>query len=773
MKFNLFFHLISFLYKPIIFVFIYHSSERDIIFNVVNENDESSIAAINNELKPECLCLIKRDETNENDEKNCLERMFDRDENRQYEQYYIEFIERIGLKFDVFEKFNDTNSNIEIFICHHIRKSDFLTFYEFIITYYLPVHKMTIEKFYSILYFLEYFRIQYDNKLRNAVKNIWISLMESNEIKYLNIEKVSFHFSKQHYFSHALFKKISQEYLKLLNDGNDSEFSFFIREYKYYIFYTYKGLFTEDRKHTLVIDNKFHTGFYKRVVVDRRSRRLFFTFLNTLDIKYLHIYELKERYWKSFCFILQNLKKIIDEIVFFCGCISDDVIRSLNANLNFENLKKIVFIKSKFVTSFIFKEHLAKINEFTFYEVHNYGRYILDEIKEGDLNIAGNIIKSLKYKYQQYSLEESINKINYIPEENKDFYLKLLNENNFKGKFRIIEYFRFKNNNLEVECFYEYKGRFNNISITFYQLNGNQFFTTENTILEENIKCIEISFSEIKSDLLRDILNIKGLESLEINYSNIYIENEIFINESIKYFRFSYSNSDSFHIFYKLIGMIKGLQEIYVCKINCFTLNRSVDQIFYITELTHENTHEMIDLLNFLTANKKFAFTAENKDISDSENPKNTLKFLFHKYDLSSIKQLSIRHFFIDNLDVKAFSNLLNLKELNISRIDFQNISFSELFCESHEYKIKRMKLIQINISEKDFIFIANLKKIEKIICECCNIQKKTYGWIKFLFNSEGYITLKYNTRNDNLSNEVINFIKEKFKTKYIVIRGI
>ncbi|TBU03500.1 hypothetical protein CWI36_0914p0010 [Hamiltosporidium magnivora] len=169
-------------YKPLIFIFIYHSSERDVIFHVVNDNEESDLASINNELKPECLCQIKRYDMIEKDEKNFLQKMFILNENRQYEQYYIEFIERIGLKFDIFEKFNNMNNNIEIYLCHHIKKSDFFIFYEFLILYYLPVYKMTIEKFYTVLYFLEYFRVKYDNKLRNAIKIIWYSLMKSNEM---------------------------------------------------------------------------------------------------------------------------------------------------------------------------------------------------------------------------------------------------------------------------------------------------------------------------------------------------------------------------------------------------------------------------------------------------------------------------------------------------------------------------------------------------------------------------------------------------------------
>ncbi|TBT96729.1 hypothetical protein CWI39_3457p0010, partial [Hamiltosporidium magnivora] len=381
--------------------------------------------------------------------------------------------------------------------CHHIKKSDFLIFYEFIISYYLPVHKMTIKKFYTILYFLEYFRVEYDNKLRNVIKNIWCSLVKSDEMNNFNIEKELFHFSKQGYFSHALFKKISQQYLKLLNNGKDLKFLFFIKEYEYDISDEYKSLFREDKKHTLVIND---------------DQCLFLMFLNTLDIKYLHIKYLNRANSKSFCFILKNLKKKIDELVFFWCYISDDVICSLNANLNFKNLKKIVFIESRFNTSFIFRENLANINEFIFFEGYIYDRYTLDEIEEGYLNIAKFIIQSLKHIHPQHSIEKYIKENENIPKANKDFYLKLLNEDKFRDKVKITENFECKNKNLEFKCFYEYKGCFNNISITFEKLNDKRFIITENTILEENIKCIEIRSSAIKSGFLRDILNIKGLE---------------------------------------------------------------------------------------------------------------------------------------------------------------------------------------------------------------------------------------------------------------------
>ncbi|KAK1349058.1 hypothetical protein LUQ84_001739 [Hamiltosporidium tvaerminnensis] len=496
-------------------------------------------------------------------------------------------------------------------------------------------------------------------------------------------------------------------------------------------------------------------------------------FLNTLDIKYLHIKYLNRANSKSFCFILENLKKIVDETVFFGCYISDEVIRSLNANLSLVNLKKIVFIKSKFDTSLIFTEHLSNIEEFIFYEEHYYKRYTVPEIKEGDLNIAKFIIQSLKHIHPQHSIEEFIKENENISKQNKDFYLKLLNEDKFRDKVKITENFKCKNKNLEVKCFYKYKGCFKNISITLKNFNEKQFFTTENTILEENIKSIKISYSELKFDFLRDIFNIKRLERLKIEFSNIYIENEIFINESIKYFRFSHNNSGSFCSFFKLIDMMIGLQEIYFDKTNTIKLNRSVDQIVYITELDLWDINKMIDFLKLSEKNEKFNFKATNKDILDSEYPIDFLKFLFQNYDISSMKQLSIFDFSINNLNVKSLSNLLSLEKLNIVRINFQNISFSELFCASREYKIKRMGLNGINISEKDLIFIGNLKKIADIRLWSCVIQGNTYNEIKMLFLNENYIELKYNTREDGLTEETIKFIKEKFKTKYIVIREL
>ncbi|TBT99624.1 hypothetical protein CWI36_1909p0010 [Hamiltosporidium magnivora] len=214
MEFNQWCHFIPLFGKTLILnilVFINSSNERDIIFNLVKDNKESDFKSVIDEIKPECMCQYQRS--------SILEE----------------------------ENLNEKNTSIEIFLCHHIKEAEFLIFYDLLISYYLQDDKMTIHKFYTLLYFLEYFRIKQNNKLRNVLKTILYSLAKSDDIKHFKVDKVSFHFSKQEYFSHELFKKISQEYFKILNFKTPSKLSFFIKEKEIYIPNQYKGLYTEDK----------------------------------------------------------------------------------------------------------------------------------------------------------------------------------------------------------------------------------------------------------------------------------------------------------------------------------------------------------------------------------------------------------------------------------------------------------------------------------------------------------------------------------------------
>ncbi|TBU00249.1 hypothetical protein CWI39_1744p0010, partial [Hamiltosporidium magnivora] len=125
--------------------------------------------------------------------------------------------------------------------------------------------------------------------------------------------------------------------------------------------------------------------------------------------------------------------------------------------------------------------------------------------------------------------------------------------------------------------------------------------------------------------------------------------------------------------------------------------------------------------------NQNFDFKTTNEDNLDSECVLYSLKALFRKYYIGNIKKLHMCDFSIDNSNVKAFSNLTNLKELNVHSIKFQNIYFSDLFCTSQKYNIKRLEFDKIKIFKRDLIFIANFEHIKEIKFLICHIYQETY----------------------------------------------
>ncbi|TBT97824.1 hypothetical protein CWI37_2055p0010 [Hamiltosporidium tvaerminnensis] len=443
---------------------------------------------------------------------------------------------------------------------------------------------MTIEKFYTIMHFLEYFRVKHDNKLRNVIKIIWYSLVKSEEINNFDIEKVSFHFSKQDYFSHKMFKKISRKYFKVIKFEMNTINSFFSKKEINYISNKGKCLYTIEGKHVLTIINyEFDLFFSKKVDMHPKSKCLFLIF------KYIR--------YKVFTY-LRYMHNNFESIVFVQCYISDETIKSRNnTNLNFVNLEKNCFYRMW--------DGNNKINECMFFAENaskgNYSVYEILFIK--NLDIVDNIVEILKRTYHKSTPEEVISKNSNFLDKNKDFYLKLLNDEKSKAKFKIFESFVYVSSSLSLRYFYEYNG----------------------------------------------------------------------------------SN------------------------------------------------------------NKTFDLKSANNDISDFNCHSDSVKFLFKNYDLSSINKPSLYDFCVTKSNLKALSNLLNLKELNFLRINFENISLSELF------------------SDEDLIFIANYKNLKELEFEGCYIQQKTYlHCIKMLFINEFYIELICS----HLSEEIIQFIKEAFKVK-------
>ncbi|TBU04582.1 hypothetical protein CWI37_0116p0060 [Hamiltosporidium tvaerminnensis] len=128
---------------------------------------------------------------------------------------YTEHLFSRNKEIEISNKLNVQNSNQEIFLCNHIKALEFELFYSFLIFFYISHEKITIDGFYTILYLLKYFKVQCDNKLRDVLKNIFVSLLRSNDITNLDVTKILFDLSKKEIFSHEFFKKIAEEFFNL------------------------------------------------------------------------------------------------------------------------------------------------------------------------------------------------------------------------------------------------------------------------------------------------------------------------------------------------------------------------------------------------------------------------------------------------------------------------------------------------------------------------------------------------------------------------------
>ncbi|KAK1348394.1 hypothetical protein LUQ84_002398 [Hamiltosporidium tvaerminnensis] len=150
--------------------------------------------------------------------------------------------------------------------------------------------------------------------------------------------------------------------------------------------------------------------------------------------------------------------------------------------------------------------------------------------------------------------------------------------------------------------------------------------------LKKDIKEIVIENSKITSGFLTDVFNVDGLESLEISFSDLFIENKICDkNESVKYFRFTPKNIADYHYVYELINIMVCLKEVYFDAIVNLKLSRSVTRIFYITELYLRNVGRTMYFLKLSENNQNFDFRTTNEDNLDSECVLYSLKALFRK----------------------------------------------------------------------------------------------------------------------------------------------
>ncbi|KAK1347489.1 hypothetical protein LUQ84_003026 [Hamiltosporidium tvaerminnensis] len=139
-------------------------------------------------------------------------------------------------------------------------------------------------------------------------------------------------------------------------------------------------------------------------------------------------------------------------------------------------------------TSLVSNENSSKINECMFFAENaskgNYSVYEILFIK--NLDIVDNIVEILKRTYHKSTPEEVISKNSNFLDKNKDFYLKLLNDEKSKAKFKIFESFVYVSSSLSLRYFYEYNGCYNKISITLIRLNSKELLKSKDTIIDKN-----------------------------------------------------------------------------------------------------------------------------------------------------------------------------------------------------------------------------------------------------------------------------------------------
>ncbi|TBU11816.1 hypothetical protein CWI38_1029p0020 [Hamiltosporidium tvaerminnensis] len=652
----------------IFFVFIRNSKQKDIIFYVAKENKEQISGLNNHESKNECICRIRRKFDDESTEADAVEQIFIRDTNIEYNQYTLYNIEKIEFKFETLDTINEDNQNIEIFLCHHVKKSEFLIFHRFIVSYNSQEESMTIVKFYNILYFLEYLRVKYEDILQKCLEKILFSLAEAQEIRDLDMDKVSSHFPKQELFSIEFCKILFQVYFEnFFSKGKNIYSEFFKVEVETFEF-TYEKLYTEDSMQCLIINEKIASFIAQNVDINLVNKNLFILLLNTFDVKYLHIENMKDVALEGYCFILENLKKNIDEIVFNNVSISDQLIRSLERNLNFRNLKKIFSKGPKFIffTGIVFKDEDLPTNSNVSENLNTCKRIIMNSKKGKIMNWLfppKNVIPS---------------RIN-VERKADNLYLSLFNLELSEEKIKIFDSLDLIYDNWRLNCYYELNGSFNYVFITFENFKLKNFRISD-SVLPENIRKIHLSIKE----------------------SEIYMENEFKIQKC--------------QHFYKLIKLMVNLKEGHLSYCNYIELRFFKNQKIEVKELYiwDLNTEYFIGV------------PLKNSPL------KSLSCCLFEKYNFSRIKKLYMMEFSIQASDSEAFGDLFYLKELTLQNIVFKNISFSQLFCSDKEYKIERLSFTKIHIDESALKFISKLSQLQFLRLDGCDVHSKASSYITF-----------------------------------------
>ncbi|TBU16547.1 hypothetical protein CWI38_0296p0020 [Hamiltosporidium tvaerminnensis] len=577
-----------------------------------------------------------------------IEHIPKRDPNTEYNQYILYNTENIELKFDNFDKIGNENLNDGIFL----------------------YKSMTIEKFYTILYFLEYLRVKYDFTLRSCVKMIWNSLDQSKDLENLDVDKVSFHFSKQKIFSHELFKILSKVYFERFLSKEKNIYPLLFGIDNNSLEYTYEKLYTENNMQCLTL-NETIASFITRIIDNGLiDKNLFILLLNTFDVKYLHIINMPPKNLQSYYFILKYIKKKIDEVVFKNVSINDELITFTGP-------------------LFIF---------YTGLDI-NKKDIITDSSVIQNLNTIKNIINnSMKGKIENWLFPVKKCIPSGINEQRNDenIYLSLFESDKFREKIKIFDPLNLKYKKWNLNGFYELNGDFYSFILTFRDFCLNRF-EIKDIIVAKNIRKIEIKNSKIHIGFLKDIFCKSYINHLSI------IESRIIMKENLKL-------KNSSHLIYKNDIILRFKNRKFYIK---------ESYIFKISEKNFKGLPK-----NELSYN----IIPNENNTGNYESYIGSLKLLFVKYNFGRINKLGISAFPIKKADFKAWKDLLCLRNLTLERIRFEEVCFFELFCPDEEYKIQSLDFTEISIGELVLKFISVLTQPRYLRLNNCQ-----YFWSKFI----------------------------------------
>ncbi|TBU04235.1 hypothetical protein CWI39_0837p0010 [Hamiltosporidium magnivora] len=611
------------------------------------------------------------------------------DSNTEYNQYILYNTENIELKFDTFDRIGNENLNVEIFLCHHINESEFSIFDEFINSYNSPDKSMTIEKFYTILYFLEYLRVKYDFTLRSCIKMILNSLAQSKDIENLDVDKVSFHFSKQKIFSHELFKILSKVYFERFLSKEKNIYPLLFGIDNNSLEYTYEKLYTENNMQCLTL-NETIASFITRIIDNGLiDKNLFILLLNTFDVKYLHIINMPPKNLQSYYFILKYIKKKIDEVVFKNVSINDELITFTGP-------------------LFIF---------YTGLDI-NKKDIITDSSVIQNLNTIKNIINnSMKGKIENWLFPVKKCIPSGINEQRNDenIYLSLFESDKFREKIKIFDPLNLKYKKWNLNGFYELNGDFYSFILTFRDFCLNRF-EIKDIIVAKNIRKIEIKNSKIHIGFLKDIFCKSYINHLSI------IESRIIMKENLKL-----KNSCIKHFFSKLKD---EKNESYIFKISEKNFKGLPKNELSYNIIPNENNtgnyESYIGSLKLLFV--KYNFGRINK-LGISAFPIKKADFKAWK-DLLCLRNLTLERIRFE--EVCFFELFCPDEEYKIQSLDFTEISIGELvlkfISELTQPRYLRLNNCRVHHKASLYIKLSMLRNVHLIIW-----YKKEYFWSKFI----------------------------------------